>query len=201
MITRSGNDGQLVKSLLAGDTAAFEEYFHCYFPRLYRFALRRVGRPALAEEFAQEAICKGLTQLVQYRGEASLLTWLTAICRSEIAMARRRNPQAEFLQPVLEDDPEVQTALELLIGADLRPEGQALQEELRLLVQAVLDFLPPGYGDLLEWKYIEGLTVAEVAHRLGRSQKATESMLSRARAAFRHAVDETFSSRAELVRP
>jgi len=163
--------------------------------------LRRVGRRELAEEFAQDAIIKGLSQLANYRGEASLLTWLTAICRSEIAMAQRRNPRAGSMQPLLEDDPAVRSALELLASPDQQPEMQARQQELRLLVQAVLDFLPPGYGDLLEWKYVDGLTIAELARRLGRSEKATESMLSRARAAFREAVDDTFSVRSELVWP
>ncbi len=194
------SDQALVKALLAGDTAAFEAYFHGYYPRLFRFALRRTGRPALAEEFAQEAITKGLTLLADYRGEASLLTWLAAICRSEIAMARRHDPHlAEISRPFLEDLPEVRAALELLARPDLDPQALAEQRDLRLLVQAVLDFLPPGYGDVLEWKYVEGLTVAEVAERLGRSEKATESMLSRARAAFRLAIDDTFASRAALV--
>ncbi len=201
MRTYFGSDMDLVGALLAGNSDAFEQYFHSHFPRLYRFALRRVGRPALAEEFAQEAISKGLTKLADYRGEASLLTWLTAICRSEIAMARRRNPHAEQQRPLLEDDPEVRAALELIAKAGEQPEVIAQQEELRLLVQAVLDFLPSRYGDVLEWKYVEGLTVTEMADRLGRSEKATESMLSRAREAFRSAIDDTFASRAELVKP
>jgi RNA polymerase sigma-70 factor, ECF subfamily len=199
MGTPFSSDRQLVQALLAGDPAAFEAYFHGYYPRLFRFALRRTGRPALAEEFAQDAIAKGLTLLSDYRGEASLLTWLAAICRSEIAMARRRNPHQGTSQPFLEDLPEIRAALELLARPDLEPQAVAQQQELRLLVQAVLDFLPSGYGDVLEWKYVDGLTVVEMAQRLGRSEKATESMLSRARAAFRQAVNETFASRAELL--
>jgi RNA polymerase sigma-70 factor, ECF subfamily len=201
MSNRIHNDRELARAMLAGERAAFEEYFNGCYPRLYRFALRRIGRPALAEEFAQDAICKGLALLADYRGEASLLTWLTSICSSEIAMARRRNPQERLLRPLLEDDPEVHAALELLAQFEDQPEAVARRDELRLLVQAVLDFLPAGYGDVLEWKYVEGMTVAEMASRLGRSEKATESMLSRARAAFRLAIDDTFASRAELVKP
>jgi len=201
MDTRFGSDRQLVSAVLAGEPAAFEAYFHNCYPRLFRYALRRVGRPALAEEFAQDAITKGLTQLASYRGEASLLTWLTAICGSEIAMARRRSPHAERVRPLLEDEPEIRTALELLANDADNPETLARQEETRLLVQAVLDFLPFGYGDVLEWKYVEGLTTAELATRLGRSEKAAESILSRARRAFRLAVEDTFASRAELARP
>ena len=45
------------------------------------------------------------------------------------------------------------------------------------------------YADVLEWKYVRDLSVADIAARLGRSAKATESLLTRARAAFR----ETFT--------
>jgi RNA polymerase sigma-70 factor (ECF subfamily) len=48
-----------------------------------------------------------------------------------------------------------------------------------------LDDLPDRYGDVLEWKYLHGLSVNEIAGRLGLTAKAAESMLTRARAAFR----------------
>jgi RNA polymerase sigma-70 factor (ECF subfamily) len=53
------------------------------------------------------------------------------------------------------------------------------------LVQVVLDYLPRRYGDVLEWKYIQGLSVKEIAARLDVAPKAAESMLNRARIAFR----------------
>jgi DNA-directed RNA polymerase specialized sigma24 family protein len=54
-------------------------------------------------------------------------------------------------------------------------------------VQLTLDYLPARYGDALEWKYIEELSVGEIADRLGVGYKAAESLLTRARAAFRDA--------------
>jgi DNA-directed RNA polymerase specialized sigma24 family protein len=47
--------------------------------------------------------------------------------------------------------------------------------------------LPVKYADLLEEKYLEGLSVADIARRRGESDKAVESNLSRARDAFRQA--------------
>lgn len=195
------NDADLVAALLAGVPAAFEQYFHGSYPRLFRFALRRLGRPELAEEIAQEAIIKGLRRLSDFRGEAALLTWLCTICRSEIAMRRRRHPEPEPLQAVLEDDPGVRAALELLADGPAEPEAMAHRAETIALVQSVLDFLPAPYGDALEWKYVDGLTVAELAVRLGRTEKATESLLTRARDAFRRAASDLFAEGVELVRP
>ena len=52
-------------------------------------------------------------------------------------------------------------------------------------MQVTLDSLPLHYGDALEWKYLDGLSVVEIAARLGVSTKAAESRLTRAREAFR----------------
>ena len=195
------NDADLVRGLLDSAPAAFELYFHSFYPRLYRFALRRLPQPALAEEVAQETIVKGLANLSAYRGEASLLTWLSSICRNEIAMLKRRQPEVELRHPIAEDQPNARAVLELLADEEQMPEALARREQTILLVQSVLDFLPTPYGDLLEWKYIDGLSVAEMALRLGRTTKATESLLTRAREAFRTAVDELFAEEADLVRP
>ena len=56
---------------------------------------------------------------------------------------------------------------------------------MKRLVQVVLDYLPRRYGDVLEWKYMQGLSVKEIAQRLEVAPKAAESMLNRARIAFR----------------
>jgi DNA-directed RNA polymerase specialized sigma24 family protein len=52
----------------------------------------------------------------------------------------------------------------------------------------VLDHLPPHYGSVLEWKYIDELPVQEIADRLGMRLRAAESLLARARRAFRDAL-------------
>ena len=52
-------------------------------------------------------------------------------------------------------------------------------------MQLTLDHLPGRYGDVLEWKYMQELSVDEIADRLGVGYKAAESLLTRARAAFR----------------
>jgi DNA-directed RNA polymerase specialized sigma24 family protein len=48
-----------------------------------------------------------------------------------------------------------------------------------------LDLLPPHYSQALEWKYLERLPVLEIAARMGVQAKAAESLLTRARQAFR----------------
>ena len=64
------------------------------------------------------------------------------------------------------------------------PEVGAWQRDVQRLVQATVDALPEHYGEVLEWKYVDGHTVKEIAGRLGVGFKAAESLLTRARSAF-----------------
>ena len=61
------------------------------------------------------------------------------------------------------------------------------REEIGRFVQVALDRLPAHYGNALEWKYLENLPVKEIASRLEMGPKAAESLLTRAREAFRQA--------------
>ena len=64
------------------------------------------------------------------------------------------------------------------------PQRQYQKHEAARLIQVALDRLPPKYGDALEWKYIEGYSVKEIATRLELSPEAAQSMLARARRSF-----------------
>jgi RNA polymerase sigma-70 factor (ECF subfamily) len=182
--------------MLAGEERAFDEFFEGYFPGLYRFALTRLQRnDDAAEEVAQATICKAITKLGTYRGEAALFTWLCTFCRHEISAFYHRNRIAARQVDLIEDAPEVRAALESL-SATLDGPGEALDRaEIGRLVQVALDQLPPHYGSALEWKYLEGLPVKEIAARLELSPKAAESLLTRAREAFREGFTSLLAGR------
>ena len=178
--------------MLAGEERAFDEFFDRHFPGLYRFARARLGGGEdAAEEAAQVTLCKGIEKLATYRGEATLFTWLCTFCRHEIAAWHRRYGRFAPFIDLVEDIPEVRAALESLSATyGDEPERAMGRQEQRRLVQVALDELPPHYGDALEWKYLDEISVNEIATRLGVSSKAAESLLTRARVAFR----EIFSS-------
>ena len=180
------DDVALARRVSEGDEAAFEEFFALYFPRLYRFALGRLGGDEDAsEEVVQQVLIRAIDRLHTYRGEAALLTWLCTLCRREIGRWRERDPRGREIS-FSDDRPEMRAALELLAAVDADdPDSELQRRELSRLVQVTLDHLPGRYGDMLEWKYIQGLSVDEIAERLGVGYKAAESALTRARVAFR----------------
>jgi RNA polymerase sigma-70 factor (ECF subfamily) len=182
-------DRELVQRMLAGEEAAFRQFFDGCFPGLYRFALTRVGQnPDAAEEVAQAALCKVVRKLHTYRGEASLFTWVCTFCRWEISAWFAQRGRRGVAVELVEESAEVRGALESLaaLGAE-GPRERLLRQEVGEMVRTVLDQLPTRYGDALEWKYVEGLSVKEIADRLGLGAKAAESLLTRARQAFRDA--------------
>lgn len=183
---RVAHERALVQSMLRGEDVAFDRFVDEYYPRIYRFAFRRVDcDPEVTEEVVQGTFEKVIPQLARYRGEAALFTWLCSFCRFEIAAwFRARGRRAPEVQ-LAEDDPEVQTALGSLADAADGPESLVERRDLARLVRLTLDHLPLHYGNALEWKYLEGLSVREIAGRLGLSPKAAESVLTRARQAFR----------------
>ena len=125
-----------------------------------------------------------MTKLKSYRGEAALFTWLCTFCRHEISALVRQDRRIDRSVDVLEDDPNIRAALESL-SAIGDPDTDFQQSEIARLVRVTLDHIPSLYGDVLEWKYIHGLSVKEIARRIGRGPKAAESLLTRAREAFR----------------
>jgi RNA polymerase sigma-70 factor (ECF subfamily) len=178
-------DRFLVRRVLAGDEAAFETLFEGSFHGLYRFALVRVGQdPELAREVTQATLCKAFEKLHTYRGEAPLFSWLCSICRFEISAFHRRT-RLHPMVALIDDTMETRGALETVAAALEDPESSALRQEVVRWVHVTIDHLPSHYGRVLEWKYADGLSVKEIAVQLGTTPKAAESLLTRARRAFR----------------
>jgi RNA polymerase sigma-70 factor (ECF subfamily) len=186
VLTTNVDESVLLRRLRRGDEEAFQQFFDIHFPRLYRFALTRVGDQDAAEEIVQVTLIQAIRRLATFRGEAALFTWLVTICRREIAAWFERTGRRPTVS-LEEDLPDVRASLEALANLAAGPDETTHRQEVARLVRVALDFLPARYGDVLEWKYIEEHSVSDIAARLGLSPKAAESMLTRARQAFREA--------------
>ena len=160
-------DRRLVKRMLAGDGAAFDEFFDDHFPGLYRFALARLDHDAgAADEVVQATLCKAIDRLESYRGEAALFSWLCMICRNLITDRHRRTQRRPRWVELQEEVPEIRAALELLSAPEGSPETELRRKEVARWVRVTLDSLRPRYRRALEWKYVHGLSVKEIATRL-----------------------------------
>src|SRR6185503_5776492 len=161
----NGSERELVRRMLGGDENAFDEFFADYFPRLFRFAVLRLRDQDAAEDLVQNSLISAVRNLRLWRGEASLFTWLCTICRREISAWEKRTSRCVIVS-IADDDPGLRAALESIGAAAEAPDAGLTREDTGRIVQLVLDHLPPRYSRALEWKYLEEVSVDEIAGRL-----------------------------------
>jgi RNA polymerase sigma-70 factor (ECF subfamily) len=180
------DDKTLANEMLAGQKQAFDRFFHEYFARLYRFALARLADdPDAARDVVQVTFTRAIRKLHTYRAESALFTWLCAICRNETSEWLRQQGRYREHVVLIEDHPDVQAAVDSFqLPEEQLPEAQLRRAENLRLIELALDALPARYGDVLEWKYVEGRSIREIAARLNLGQEATQSLLARAKRAF-----------------
>ncbi len=177
------------KNLLSGVEREFTQFFNDYYPRLYRFVLVRCnGDTEFAEDMAQSTLINAMRGMGNYRGDASMFSWLCQICRNEMSTHHRRLGRS--VPTVAAEDDTIQPLLELLESDECQnPDANIERMQLLQLLHEVLDRLPTNYGDALEWKYVRGESVTEIAERLGITHLAAQSLLARARTSLRDALN------------
>ncbi len=122
------------------------------------------------------------------RSGNQVFPWLAGLARNEITRALGRERHAQSLEAqwnrIDRDLRDIFTRLD----SQVLPDELMQREETRALVNATMAQLPPHYRSALEAKYVDGRTMREIAQQSGGTEKAIESLLTRARDAFR----ETF---------
>ena len=151
-----------------------------------------------AEDIVQNSLIAAVRHLGSWRGEASLFTWLCTICRREISAWEKRTSRRVIVS-IADDDPGLRAALDSIGAAADAPDAGLARADTGRIVQLVLDHLPPRYSRALEWKYLEELSVDEIAGRLQCTPKAAESLLTRARDAFRDAFAAVQAAGKEVI--
>ncbi len=164
------SDEDLMLAVRDGDLDAFEQIVLRYQTEAWRVAYRFTGDAAEAEDLAQEAFLKILDAASRYRPTATFRTFLFRILnRLCIDHVRKKCPTLTDSLPLQADDTP-------------SPPQQAAEAERDALIQAALNALPPDYRMAVVLRYFEGLSGAEMADAMGRSVKAVERLLARAKA-------------------
>ncbi|MGB9911503.1 MAG: RNA polymerase sigma factor [Microgenomates group bacterium] len=154
--------------------------------RLYQFIYWRTKNKDDAEEILQETLKNAWQCLSLYSKKSSFFTWLCGIAKHEIADYYRKKKIKTILFSWF-------PWLENLVSEALGPEQEFLKKEFLKRVNETFNQLSEGYREVLRLKYIEGLTVKEIAQKLNETVKAIESRLFRARKAFTKAFAANYS--------
>jgi RNA polymerase sigma-70 factor (ECF subfamily) len=177
---------QLIHRIVRGEENALADFYRDYAPPLYAFIYNRLGgERADAEDIWQETLLAALRAFPSYRGDSRLFTWLCAIARHKIADHRRKHGRSSDEVACSGEWDE-----ESLENATL-PVEDARSGEVRSRVIETLQTLPDDYRTALIARYVDERSVTEIANLLGKSYKAAEALLSRARSAFQTAFGGT----------
>jgi len=177
---------------LRADEQAVRQLAQANMESLYRFCYYRVGSARhLCEEVVQETFLRAIRELDRYQPERSgnnIFPWLTGLARNEIRRALSRERTGVSLEAMWARVDDELLAIFARLESDPLADDVLRREETRELVGATMSQLPPHYREVLEQKYLSGRSVRDLASGQSVSEKAIESLLTRARKAFR----ETF---------
>jgi RNA polymerase sigma-70 factor, ECF subfamily len=163
--------------------------------RLYRVARAVVANDSEAEDVVQQAYVNAFASLANYRGEASLATWLTRIALNEgLARLRRQRPMAGL--EVLDAAPASKSNIIPfpLMNDAVDPERAAAQRQIRHLIERAIDDLPEIFRVVFVMRDVEGLSIEETAEFLHIEPPTVKTRLHRARQQLRRALDEQLAS-------
>jgi len=174
-------DADLIRAVRAGDETALETLYERYLPSVWRYAFAHLaGQRAAAEDVVSETFLAAVRQVWRLKPEGgSLGGWLIGIARHKIGDVRRRRGRVKVGVPA-ESLPQEDGSHD--------PAASLEAAETRAQVAAVMDALSDDQRLALEWKYLDGVSVRQIARRMGRTEKAAETLLYRARQAFRQAM-------------
>ncbi|NUP06991.1 MAG: RNA polymerase sigma factor [Polyangiaceae bacterium] len=181
----------LLAAVARGDKDALRRLYETCVDGLYTFVFYRVGKdPALAEDVVQETFLLAMSHHGDFdERRGTLRSWVCQLSRNVIRTHLRQRRRSEEIDMWDRVD-------RALVEAFERMEREALaqevleKKEVRDLVHVTMGHLAANHRHILERKYLEDRSLAELALELGVSEDAAKSMLARARRAFR----ETFQT-------
>jgi len=179
------DEHELIARARGGDAHALEELLEAQQGRVYRFGLRMCGDAEDARDVLQDTLLAAARGIGEFRGDASLSSWLYSIARSHCGKRRRRSKFAPERELSLDAE-----APEAAFGGGdtASPEAVLAGREIEAALAGAIAELEPTYREVLVLRDVEGLTAPEVAQVLGLGVPAVKSRLHRARRSVRERV-------------
>jgi RNA polymerase sigma-70 factor (ECF subfamily) len=168
-------------AVMAGDETAWRVWYNEAYEPLQTFVFWRLGRqPAAIDELIQETWLIAVRRIKDFDPrKGSFIDWLRGIAGNVMRNDSRRQQSAQLKLETVADGA-------VLAGAELKVEAA----ERSARVASVLSALPENYAAVLRAKYLDQRSVNDIANAWSQSAKAIESLLTRARSAFRERFGE-----------
>jgi RNA polymerase sigma-70 factor (ECF subfamily) len=171
------SDEELVQAILGGSLDHFNLLYKSYFPRVYRFALKRLGDPGEAEDVTQEVFLTVFRALPSYAGESTLLVWIFGITRNKVNR-RFRRPRPRF-EPI--DESSTSTLSSNDAPCDETVDARRILDRCEHVIE---QNLTPLQRRIFHLKHLRRQSIRTIAGALGKSEDAIKANLYRMRRAL-----------------
>lgn len=171
----------LVEQVIKGEKGAATAFYRACAPKLRRYLQSKLPEGEV-EEILQDTFLSAFDSIALYRGESSVTTWLISIARHEVADFYRKR----YIRAAVE---KTSPLFENMVSEVMSPEFVYEKKKIEKKFLGAYSSLSGQYQDILSYRYELSMSVKEIAERMEMSFKATESLLYRARLAFREAYE------------
>jgi RNA polymerase sigma-70 factor (ECF subfamily) len=173
----SQSDIDLLKRIKSGDQKSFTILYHRYSDLLFAYISHNLNKnDEIVSDIWQETWVIAVEKINNFHYKSTVFTWLCAIAKNKISDYYRQNKKQGQIQDIEKK----------YLDIDYEEiEVELIDSETKADVITILADLTDDYRYMLTAKYIENLSIEEIASAIGKTYKATESMLTRAREAFR----------------
>jgi RNA polymerase sigma-70 factor, ECF subfamily len=183
------DDATLAARVLAGDSAAFELVMRRHNRRLFRVARSMLRDSAEAEDALQDAYLAAFQAMGNYRGEASLATWLSRVVVNQCLGRMRRQARRDNIMPMVSMDSADEQEHAAMPSEKFDAPDQAFaRAELRAVLERKLDELPEAFRTVFMLRCVEELSVEETAHILNIPEATVRTRQFRARGLLRESL-------------
>jgi len=187
------SDEELIYRAVDGDREAFGALYRRYVRQIYNFVLYRVQHPQEAEDLTARVFFRAFQNIhrYEYRG-LSFGAYLYRIAHNLVSNWHRDNHRVQSIP--LDEAPPPRT------DSTTHPEWQLILEEEHELLLKAIRRLPPERQQLLILKFVEGLSNAEIAQIMGRTEGAIKSLYHRTLVALRQHLESLQYEEARRIR-
>jgi RNA polymerase sigma-70 factor, ECF subfamily len=165
------SDEVLIGRIAKGDRLAMQVLFARHHVRVYRFVLRLVGNPSVAEDLISEVFLDIWRQADRFEGRSAVSTWMLAIARFKALSALRKRPDEE-----LDDE-----AAEAIEDVSDNPEVALQKKDKSAVLRQCLEKLSPEHKEIIDLVYYHEKSVEEVAEIVGIPENTVKTRMFYAR--------------------
>ncbi|UOR06819.1 sigma-70 family RNA polymerase sigma factor [Hymenobacter aerilatus] len=183
--TSSVTDQQLVRQVLAGNTAAFGQIVQRTEGLVTQLVFKMIRHPADRPDIAQEVYLKAFKNLAGFKFQAKLSTWVGQITYNTCLhyLEKKQLVLVDPAEPPPDDAAEEgrRSLPPLVAGSDYNPEAALFDNDLTAILGVAIEQLPPLYRTLISLYHQQELSYEEIAQITSLPDGTVKNYLFRAR--------------------